>query len=77
VQGKVLYNGKPVENIEVKLCETFNRFLGGCSGKTYSARTDNSGEYVIANVEPRVYEGLVARAFETDSYVFATSGIGG
>ena len=24
VQGKVLFNGKPVENIEVKLCETFN-----------------------------------------------------
>ncbi|HLE61539.1 MAG TPA: hypothetical protein VI750_00305 [Pyrinomonadaceae bacterium] len=77
VQGKVLYNSKPVENIEVKLCETFNRFFGGCSGKTYSARTDKDGEYVIANVEPRVYEGLVARVFETDSYVFATSGIGG
>jgi hypothetical protein len=77
VQGKVLYNSKPVENIEVKLCETFNRFLGGCSGKTYSARTDSSGEYVIANVEPRVYEGLIARVFETDSYVFATSGIAG
>src|SRR5882724_6489863 len=38
VQGKVLFNGKPVENIEVKLCETFNRFLGGCGGKTYTAR---------------------------------------
>src|SRR5215208_710830 len=37
VQGKVLFNGKPVENIEVKLCETFNRFFGGCSGKTYTA----------------------------------------
>src|SRR5258705_7108617 len=32
VQGKVLFNGKPVENIEVKLCETFSRFLGGCGG---------------------------------------------
>lgn len=77
VQGKVLYDNKPVENIEVKLCETFNRFFGGCSGRTYTARTDKTGEYVIANVEPKVYEGLVAKVFDTDSYVFATSGIGG
>lgn len=77
VQGRVLYNGKPVENIEVKLCETFNRYLGGCSGKTFTARTDKDGEYVIANVEPKVYEGLLAQVFDTDSYVFAASGIGG
>lgn len=77
VQGKVLYNSKPVENIEVKLCETFSRFLGGCGGKTYTARTDKNGEYVIANVEPKVYEGLLAQVFDTDSYVFATSGIAG
>lgn len=77
VQGKVLYNGKPVEGIEVKLCETFNRFMGGCGGKTYTARTDAGGEYVITNVEPKTYEGLLARVFETDSYVFATTGIGG
>jgi hypothetical protein len=77
VQGKVLYNGKPAENIEVKLCEKFNRFFGGCSGKTFTARTDKDGEYVIANVEPTVYEGLMARVFDTPSYVFATSGIAG
>ena len=77
VQGKVLYNSKPVENIEVKLCETFSQYLGGCSGKSYTARTDKNGEYVITNVEPKEYEGLLARVFDTDSYVFATSGIGG
>ena len=77
VQGKVLFNGKPVENIEVKLCETFNRFLGGCGGKTYTARTDKDGDYVITNVPPKVYEGLLARVFDTDSYIFATSGIAG
>ena len=77
VQGKVLFNGKPVENIEVKLCETFNRFLGGCGGKTYTARTDKDGDYVITNVPPKVYEGLLARVFDTDSYVFATSGFAG
>jgi hypothetical protein len=77
VQGKVLFNGKPVENIEVKLCETFNRFLGGCGGKTFTARTDKDGDYVITNIPPKVYEGLMARVFDTDSYIFATTGIGG
>ena len=77
VQGKVLYNGKPVENIEVKLCETFSRYLSGCGGKTYTARTDANGEYVITNAEPKVYEALTARVFDTDSYIFAASGIGG
>lgn len=77
VQGKVFYNSKPVANIEVKLCEQFNQFLGGCSGKTFVARTDQNGEYVIANIEPKVYEGLLAKVFESDFYVFATSGLAG
>ena len=77
VQGKVLYNGKPAPNIEVRLCEKFNQYFGGCSGQTFTARTDAGGEYVIANVEPKVYEGLMARVFDTDSYVFATTGIAG
>lgn len=77
VQGKVLYNSKPAENIEVKLCEKFNQYFGGCSGKTYTARTDKEGEYVVTNVEPKVYEGLLARVFDTDTSVFATTGIAG
>lgn len=77
VQGKVLYNGAPVENIEVKLCETFSRFLNGCGGKIYTARTDKDGDYVMTNVPPKEYEGLTVRIFDTDSYVFATTGIAG
>ncbi len=77
VQGKVSYNSQPVENIEVRLCETFSRFLGGCGGQIYTARTDKDGEYVITNVTPKTYEALTARVFDTDSYVFATSGIAG
>jgi len=77
VQGTVLYNSKPVANIEVKLCATFNQYFGGCGGKTYTARTDKDGEYLIANVEPKVYEALLARVFDTDSSVFATAGIAG
>ncbi len=77
VQGTVLYNSKPAENIEVKLCEKFNQYFGGCGGKTYTARTDKDGEYVVTNVEPKVYEGLLARVFDTDTSVFATTGIAG
>jgi hypothetical protein len=77
VQGKVLFNGKPVENIKVKLCEKFSQYIGGCDGKTFTALTDKDGVYVISNVEPKVYEGLLVYIFDTNSYVFATSGIGG
>lgn len=77
VQGKVLYNNKPVENIELRLCEKFSRFLGGCDGQVFTARTDKDGEYVITNVAPKTYEALTARVFDTDSYIFATSGIAG
>ena len=77
VQGKVLYNGAPVENIDVRLCETFSRFLSGCGGKIYTAKTDKDGDFVITNVPPKEYEGLTVRIFDTDSYVFATTGIAG
>ena len=77
VQGKVLYNKAPVENIEVKLCETFSRFLSGCGGQIYTAKTDKDGDFVITNVPPKEYEGLTVRVFDTDSYVFATTGIAG
>lgn len=74
VQGKVLYNQQPAANIEVKLCEKFNRFMGGCTGQTYTTRTDEHGEYLIRNVPSGLYEGLTAKVFETPYYVFATSG---
>ena len=77
VQGKVLYNGAPVENIEVRLCEQFSRFLSGCGGQIFNAKTDKDGDYVITNVPPKEYEGLTVRVFDTDSYVFATTGVAG
>jgi hypothetical protein len=76
VQGKVLFNSKPADNIEVKLCETFSQYLSGCGGQIYTARTDKDGEYVITNVPPKTYEALTAKVFDTDSYVFATTGLG-
>ncbi|HKG81207.1 MAG TPA: hypothetical protein VKA78_17350, partial [Pyrinomonadaceae bacterium] len=59
------------------LCETFSRFLSGCGGKIYQAKTDKDGDFVITNVEPKEYQGLTVRVFDTDSYVFATTGIAG
>src|SRR6266550_2436177 len=77
VQGKVFFNEKPVADIEVKLCEKFNRFIGGCGGETFTTKTDANGEYLIKNVPPGIYEGLTARVFTTRYYVFATSGFVG
>jgi hypothetical protein len=73
VQGKVLFNDKPAVNIEVTLSEKFSPFLGR-SGKSYVARTDKNGDYVIKNVPPKEYEGLTARVFDTDSVIFIKSG---
>ncbi|HZJ43394.1 MAG TPA: hypothetical protein VFD63_06475 [Pyrinomonadaceae bacterium] len=75
VQGRVLYNEKPVAEIEVKLCEKFNQFIGGCGGQTFITKTDQNGEYLIKNVTPRIYEGLLVKVFDSNYYVFATSGI--
>jgi len=75
VQGKVFYNQQPAANIEVKLCEKFNQYFGGCSGQTFTTKTDAQGEYLIKNVPPGIYEGLTAKVFDTPYYVFATSGI--
>lgn len=75
VQGKVFYNERPAEGVEVKLCETFSQYMGGCGGETFTTKTDSNGEYLIKNVPPGVYEGLIVQVFNTDFYVFATSGI--
>jgi hypothetical protein len=75
VQGKVLYNQQPAKEVEVKLCEKFSQYIGGCSGETFVTKTDSSGEYLIRDVPPRVYEGLTVKVFDTPYYVFATSGI--
>jgi len=77
VQGKVFFNEKPVGDIEVKLCEKFSRFIGGCTGETFTSKTEGNGEYGIKNVPPGIYEGLTARVFNTNYYVFATSGFVG
>ncbi|PYT01823.1 MAG: hypothetical protein DMF63_03020 [Acidobacteria bacterium] len=75
VQGKAFFNEKPAAGVDVKLCKTFNQFFGGCGGETFTAKTDENGEYLIKNVPPGVYEGLTVRVFNTPYYVFATSGI--
>jgi len=75
VQGKVFYNEKPAAAVDVKLCEKFNQYFGGCQGETFVTKTDSNGEYLIKNVPPRIYEGLIVKVFDTPFYIFATSGI--
>ena len=74
VQGKALFNEQPAVGVEVKLCKTFNRFMGGCTGESFTTKTDDAGEYLIKNVPPDLYEGLTVKVFNTPYYVFATSG---
>jgi hypothetical protein len=75
VQGKVMFNEKAVENIEVKLCEKFSTF-SGCGGETFTSKTDKDGEYLIANVNPKEYQGLIVKVFDTKSFVFASNRFG-
>ncbi len=75
VQGKAFYNERPAAGVEVKLCQTFSRFLSGCGGETFTTKTDDAGEYLIKDVPPGIYEGLTVRVFDSPYYVFATSGI--
>lgn len=75
VQGKALYNEKPAANVEVKLCENFTTF-SGCGGKQYTTKTDANGEYLIKNVDPKDYSGLIVKVFETPSYIFASRSFG-
>ena len=49
--------------------------MSGCGGEVFTTRTDSQGEYLIKNVTPRIYEGLTVKVFNTNYYVFATSGI--
>lgn len=76
VQGKVVFNGEPAVGVEVRMCEKFSRFMGNCGGEIYKTKTDDAGEYLLANVTAKVYEGLMVKVFETNSYVFATSKFG-
>src|SRR5215207_5534816 len=65
VQGKAMFNEQPAVGVEVKLCEKFSQFVGGCSGKTLTTKTDDAGEYLIKDVTPGLYEGLTVRVFNT------------
>lgn len=75
VQGKAFFNEKPAVGVQVKLCKTFSQYMSGCGGETFTAKTDDAGEYLIKDVTPGMYEGLTVQVFDTPYYVFATSGI--
>jgi hypothetical protein len=75
IQGKVLYNEKPAAGVEVKLCEKFTT-ISGCGGEEYKTKTDDNGEYLFKNVDPKEYSGLLARVFETPMYIFAAQSFG-
>lgn len=73
VYGRMLWNGKPVEGLEVKLCDEI-KFIGGCEGVEYPTSTGTDGVYAILNVPPGSY-GLTYRALDSDTWYYVTSGI--
>ncbi len=73
VYGRLLWNGQPVEGIQVKLCKEI-KFIGGCEGAEYPTVTDADGVYAILNVPPGSY-GLTYRALDADTWYFVTSGV--
>lgn len=76
VQGKVFYNDKPVEGIEVRICEEFSTIMGiSCKGKTLTTKTDADGTFVLANLDPKEYKGLTAKVFKSDYYIYPQEGI--
>lgn len=76
VQGTILYNGKPAEGIDVELCEKLSTIMGvDCTGKTIKAKSDKDGVFVLADADPQMYEGLTARVFKTDYFVYPQEGI--
>lgn len=75
VQGKALFNEKPAAGVEVKLCKKFSTILG-CRETQYTTKTDAEGEYLIKDIEPGEYEGLIVKVFDTQGYVFAAKGFG-
>jgi hypothetical protein len=72
--GRILWNGQPVGDLEVKLCEKVS-MVGGCSGLEFSARTGEAGDYLIADVPPGEYS-LVAHALGAERWLYVTTGLG-
>lgn len=72
VFGRMLWNGGPVEGLEVKLCDKI-KFFGGCEGVEYPTRTVANGVYAILDVPPGSY-GLTYKALESDTWYYVTSG---
>ncbi len=71
VYGRILWNGKPVEGLEVKLCDEI-KFIGGCEGLEYPTNTGKDGVYVLLDVPPGTY-GLTFRAIDSDTWYYITS----
>jgi hypothetical protein len=74
VAGRILWNSKPAEGIEVTMCKEFNIF-SGCKGREYKETTDADGFFIIRDAEPGEYS-LVVKVFKSDKYLYFTSGIG-
>jgi hypothetical protein len=70
VTGRILWDGEPVADLEIKLCEEVS-LVRGCSGLEFNTATDETGTYLLADCVPGEY-GLVAHALEADRWLYVT-----
>ncbi len=76
LEGKIFYGSEPLVKHQVKLCTKFDPYWSGCGGKTYKARTDKYGRYVIKDLKPGVYEGLLMRDANNRGWIYTTGSFG-
>lgn len=70
IQGKVVYDLKPAAGVQVKLCVERNMYAD-CIGEKHLTKTDDAGEYIFTDLEPKEYNTLFVRVFDTDNWIFS------
>jgi hypothetical protein len=68
IEGRVLWNGKGVADLPVRLCEDRST-LSDCKGNKQETKTNASGDYRFANVTPGEYT-VEAKAFDKPYWIF-------
>ena len=74
LEGQILWNGEGAAGLEVRLCQEPSLFRG-CSGAEYLTWSVEDGSFSFAGVPAGDY-GLSVRVFNSDRYLFVTSGLG-
>lgn len=72
VTGSVWWNSRAAANIHVELCEEYS-FITGCSGTSFSATSDENGNYLFSAIPAGTYY-IAMRIFNTDDWLYIPEG---